>query len=263
MARRGAPKEHRWWNEPPLWAWLVAAASVVLIGLVAAVGPEQPNVSRAELDRMDAAAAAADASDAAAQEATVRVLAIGDSYTGGSNEGGQGSFGWADLLAQDLDAPGRQVVIDEATAGGSGYVAVGPSGRDFVQLAGQAGEGYDVVVFFGSRNDTAGRGPVRAQAERAFAAAKASSPGARLLVIGPPWVNGNPPANILEASRGVKDAANAVGAAWLDPLADGWFTGRYEALIGSDNVHPTDEGHRYMADLIRPALEAAVGAPVA
>jgi hypothetical protein len=43
----------------------------------------------------------------------------------------------------------------------------------------------------------------------------------------------------------------------VDPLAAGWFFDQPE-LIVEGGVNPTDEGHRYMADLILPKLEAVL-----
>jgi lysophospholipase L1-like esterase len=46
----------------------------------------------------------------------------------------------------------------------------------------------------------------------------------------------------------------------VDPLAEGWFGGASSALIGSDGLHPTDEGHRHLAELIAPRIAAAIDA---
>jgi hypothetical protein len=42
---------------------------------------------------------------------------------------------------------------------------------------------------------------------------------------------------------------------FVDPLAQGWFAGATAELIDPDQVHPTAEGHRYLADLIGPVVE--------
>jgi len=78
-------------------------------------------------------------------------------------------------------------------------------------------------------------------------------------VIGPPWVNGSPPASIVADRDVVQAAAQAAGATFVDPLREGWFTGPYASLIGSDGVHPTDAGHRHLADLILPRIAQALG----
>ena len=49
--------------------------------------------------------------------------------------------------------------------------------------------------------------------------------------------------------------AHAVGAEFVDPIADRWFVDRPD-LIGADGVHPTDAGHAYMADKIVPLVSA-------
>jgi len=77
-------------------------------------------------------------------------------------------------------------------------------------------------------------------------------------VIGPPWVNGNPPGYIVTDRDAVNAAAHAAGVGFVDPLAEGWFTGDAAAFIGPDGIHPTDQGHRYLADLIRPRIESVL-----
>ncbi len=99
---------------------------------------------------------------------------------------------------------------------------------------------------------------MQAAAEEAYRSVQAENAEAPLLVIGPPWVDGSPPASQLRNRDAVRAAAATVGAIFVDPLAEGWFADRPE-LIGADGVHPTDEGHRYMADLILPHIDAALG----
>jgi lysophospholipase L1-like esterase len=188
------------------------------------------------------------------QPQPTRVLVVGDSYTAGSDEGGQGAAGWPAVVAAEL---GQGVSLEVAAAGGSGYVATGHSDQTFTDLVSGAAGGFDLVVFFGSRNDAAPAEQVQAAATEAVTAARAASPEAGLLVIGPPWVNSSPRPAVQYASVGVEKAATAAGATFVDPLDEGWFYDRPE-LIGADRVHPTDEGHRYMADLILPKMRAAL-----
>lgn len=79
------------------------------------------------------------------------------------------------------------------------------------------------------------------------------APTAKLLVIGPPWVKPIPPAGILQARDILKSQAEAAGATFVDPIAEGWFVDQPE-LIGSDGVHPSDAGHVYMANKIAPLI---------
>lgn len=235
---------------------VMAVALVVLIGgTVVAAGREAPELSQDEADRLDAAEAAAIAEDEAREAARLDVLIIGDSYTAGSDEGGNGTAGWATQAAARLIDQGYDLRRYDLAAGGSGYVEAGPSGDTFVNLATQAPEGMELVVVFGSRND--GSQPeevIRAAAAQTYELLLAASPEARLLVIGPPWVNDRPPAAILAARDAVEEAAVAAGATFVDPIEAGWFAGDAEEFIGGDGVHPTDEGHRYLADLITPLM---------
>lgn len=84
-----------------------------------------------------------------------------------------------------------------------------------------------------------------------------SAHGARLLVIGPPWVDENVPNNILTIRDRLKIAATKAGATFVDPIADEWFFGADAALIGSDGVHPTDAGVQYTAERILPSSRAS------
>jgi phospholipase/lecithinase/hemolysin len=147
----------------------------------------------------------------------------------------------------------------QSASGGCGYVQRGPEGVVFLDLVNARRElDYDLIVFFGSRNDTLQKGDVRAAAAEAYNAARRNSPDAELLVIGPPWVADDPPDWIQGTRDAVAAAAADAGATFVDPLAEGWFTGEASRYIGTDNIQPTDEGHHYMAGLIVPHLEQAI-----
>jgi lysophospholipase L1-like esterase len=184
-----------------------------------------------------------------------RVLVVGDSYTTGYVEGGLGAANWVPTAVRDLESHGRAVDADVSAGWGSGYLVGGTLGRTFGQWLERApARDYAVVVFFGSRNDRGNATAVEAAAERDFRAAQERYPGARLLVIGPPWVDDHPLPRVMADRDGVRAAATAVGATFVDPLAEGWFTGADPALIGDDRVHPTDDGHAYLARLIAPYI---------
>jgi lysophospholipase L1-like esterase len=148
--------------------------------------------------------------------------------------------------------------VSAHTAGGAGYVTESPEGATFADLVEEAVTSeHDVVIFFGSRNDPRPAG-VEAAAGRAFEAVRAVAPGALLLVVGPPWVDDDPPMQIRAVRTAVRAAAEDAGAAWVDPLANGWFTGAATSLIGADGIHPTDEGHVHIAERLQPVVAELV-----
>jgi hypothetical protein len=74
--------------------------------------------------------------------------------------------------------------------------------------------------------------------------------------VGPIWQDGSPPRRCLVLRDRLRARATAIGAVFVDPLAGRWFAGARHALIGSDALHPTDAGHRFMAGRILAALAA-------
>jgi len=184
-----------------------------------------------------------------------RIAVIGDSYTAGSGEGGNGPRSWPQIAWQLLAAEGVEIDADVAAEGGAGYGQRGSRGSVFADLTARAVRSSDdLVVFFGSRNDQ----PVDPQqlpglASDAFHLARYAAPAAKLLVIGPPWPTANPPAPVLRIRDSLRDQAAAIGATFIDPIAQAWFVGRPD-LIGADGVHPTDAGHAYLAARIAPLI---------
>lgn len=180
-----------------------------------------------------------------------RVAVISDSYTTGTDLGGLGANGWPALVWQMLADGGRPVTADVAAEGRAGYGVRGDHNSTFGDLTARAVRPDDaLVVFFGSRNDQ----PVDAVqvavlARDAFELARRRAPTARLLVIGPPWPTADVPLRITQIRDALAMVAMASGARFIDPLVERWFVGRPE-LIAVDGVHPTDTGHRYLAERI-------------
>lgn len=188
----------------------------------------------------------------------VPVAFIGDSYTGGSDMGGNESANWTSGVAAQIGAT-SPIVIRKAAISGIGYVSPGTVGKTFLdEVPAAVTPGARLVVVFGSRNDLGKPGDVGQAATRVYAAIRDIAPDAKLLVVGPPWINGDVPAGLVADRDAVKAAAVAAGATFVDPIADGWFSGANARLIGSDHVHPTDDGHAYMARLIAPHIQAAL-----
>jgi lysophospholipase L1-like esterase len=185
------------------------------------------------------------------------VAVIGDSYTSGTDQGGQGANAWTARAWQILAHQGVQIAPDVVSEGRAGYGVIGDQGSYFEDLTARAVRPNDaLVVFFGSRNDQ-GVDPelLTEKARSTFDLARRIAPSARLLVIGPPWPTADPPDAVLQVNDIMNRQALAVGATYVDPIADQWFVGRPD-LIGADGVHPNDEGHAYLADNIAPLIRA-------
>jgi lysophospholipase L1-like esterase len=185
------------------------------------------------------------------------VAVVGDSYTTGSTEGGNGAQGWTALTWQKLARQGLAVDPSVAAEGRAGYVVRGYDGNVFSDLTPRAVKADDaLVVFFGSRNDQ-GADPLAlaGMTQGAFAMARRLAPRANLLVIGPPWPTADVPPAVLQIRDVLRITASMAGAAFVDPIAERWFVGRPD-LIGADGVHPTDAGHAYMAEKIAPLIGA-------
>lgn len=190
-------------------------------------------------------------------------VAIGDSYTGGSNAGGSSGTpsNWVVSAANTLRKKGHSLIEIERGIGGSGYVSRGPNGKVFGELIPEnLNDKTDVVVFFGSINDQAQPlDQIRAAADKAFAEAKSAAPNAKFIIVGPAWMTAEVPADIVAINEVVKELAEKNQFEFLDPTAERWFQDRLD-LIGKDSVHPTDAGHLFMAEKIAPHVEAALPA---
>lgn len=192
-----------------------------------------------------------------------RVVVVGDSYTGGSPQGGIGDKRWTAVVGSQLQGHGIDAVMKVGAEGGAGYVAHGRrTGATFADMITvTATRGDKLVVVFGSIND--GKVPVGQLAHATcdtLRGAEIAAPAANLLVVGPPWVNGNPPPHLLQSRDILRTRAQELGAKFIDPIADGWFVDRPD-LIGADGVHPTDAGHAYMADKLEPVIEGLLTSP--
>jgi lysophospholipase L1-like esterase len=183
------------------------------------------------------------------------VAVIGDSYTTGTEEGGVGPNSWPVRAWQTLGARGVRIAADVAAEGRAGYGVRGDHGSVFEDLAARAVRPDDaLVVFFGSRNDQGvDLGVLDGMARGTFDLARRVAPAARFLVIGPPWPTADVPDSVLQVRDVLNAAAHAAGAAFVDPIGDGWFVDRPD-LIGADGVHPNDAGHEYLADKIAPLI---------
>lgn len=236
-------------------------AGVLFLGTVGAVtvAALSPRTPPPVSDKVAKAAAAPQPLPTVTATVGQRALVIGDSYTAGSGEGGMGAANWTKLADKRLDAK-SPVDLTVTPQGGAGYVTPGTSGTTFAAAVPSPVAGpFDVIMVFGSRNDIGKpTEDIRAAAKSLYKALKAHSPKAKLVVVGAPWINDAPPAEIIPYEAALKAEATAAGGTFTDPVADGWFAGEAPDLIGADNVHPTDAGHRYMTGILTPILSDAL-----
>jgi hypothetical protein len=200
-----------------------------------------------------AATSSAEASPSAAEKDEVRVLVVGDDFLADSSEVDPPEASWTRLVTAGLASDRRDASVAVAAADGSGYLAPGPKKTTFAQLAEKAKD-YDVVVFFGSKNDTAAAPDVQKAARDTFSGVLAASPGTPVLVFGPVWPGRNPPGYILTNRDAAAAAAAEVSAPFVDPLP----VGLADAPATGADGKLTAEGHRKLADLLLPLLKDAL-----
>jgi lysophospholipase L1-like esterase len=194
------------------------------------------------------------------KEFVPHLLVIGDSFTGGSKEGGDGAKGWAALVQSSYTKSGARLQLDLLGRGGAGYATKGQINETFIEsYKANPFANEDVMVVFGGLNDTErSADDVGTAASLLYAEMRKNSPKAPLIVVGPAWPNSVPVPNIYKVRDAIKAAALAAGATFIDPIEQGWFSGDRQAMIGSDKTHPTDAGHKFMADQLAPVILAEV-----
>lgn len=201
------------------------------------------------------------------------VTFIGDSYTSGAGTDSGKKHRFPALVSSELGVPTQVLGYN-----GSGYVARGPKpyNTTFPEAAKKVNPEARLVVVFGSRNDAATEDTtitpkqIRKSAEETIATIRERDPRATIVIVGPPWINNKPPDRIVKARTSVRTAADKAGVTFVDPIDEEWFgeedqisDGKSE-LIADDHIHPTDEGHEYLArrfsQIVRPHL-ACTAAP--
>ena len=237
----------------------------MVVGLTVAVGatyltlqrlaPPAATSNEASLRPAPTSSSPATGSPASAEPAT-RVVVIGDGFTTGSVQGDLEPTAWPALLEQRLD----DAAVEVWAAAGAGYATPNVLGRTLGTLAEEAPvEGADVNVIFGGRADGSGIADrVSIAARQTFTQLRQEAPDADLVVIGPAYPSTDVPAGVRNNRGVISEAAAAVGATFVDPLADTWFVDQ-PTLLGADGVRPTAEGQQYLADLIEPVVRQAIG----
>lgn len=205
---------------------------------------------------------------ACASDGTKSITYIGDSLTNGTSQDSGLGARFPAIISRRLLVPARILASN-----GSGYVQVGPAAgaQTFPGQARSVQPDTSLVLILGSRNDMHSEEDIDEIPERAlttYERVKDRAPNARLLVVGPPWINDSPSAEILAVRDQVRAAAEQAGVDFLDPIREGWFAepqgvlddGR-SRLIAQDRIHPNDDGHEYLADRLLPYVTERICTP--
>lgn len=191
-----------------------------------------------------------------AQHQPVAVF-LGDSYTSGWKGVGRGANSWAAIVTNTLG--GRMVNL---AVPGAGFVRGGIYGgtegdRVGRKLSAAIAAAPDIVFLAAGYNDASyPRSRVLAAARDVVLRLRAALPTARIVVIGPWWPgpDATPPATLLALRDQLRTDAVRIGALFIDPYAEGWFSGANQQLIGADQTHPTTLGYRTIAQRVLLAM---------
>ncbi|MEO8570071.1 MAG: SGNH/GDSL hydrolase family protein [Chloroflexota bacterium] len=172
---------------------------------------------------------------------------LGDSYTTGYNGAGLGARGWPRLVS----ANHGWKTVNLAVAG-TGFINPGWTGQAVGTQVSAAIRAKPAIVFIAAgHNDSRwSASSVAAAADKVIDRIHAALPGTTLVILAPIWPTGSPPSRCLTLRDHLRQKAVAVGAMFIDPLAEGWFAGSAEREIGPDGIHPTDAGHSRMATFV-------------
>jgi lysophospholipase L1-like esterase len=177
---------------------------------------------------------------------------LGDSFTSGWDGAGLGAAGWPRLVG----ATRGWRTVNLAVAG-TGFRNPGWTNQPIAARVSTAvGSDPDVIIVAGGHNDSRWSAAATASAaDEVIDRLRTAAPDALLVIVAPIWQNGSPPLRALALRDHLRQKSNAIGAVFVDPLAEGWFVGPGQGLIGSDGLHPTDAGHRFIAERVLAALE--------
>jgi lysophospholipase L1-like esterase len=179
--------------------------------------------------------------------AGAKAVFLGDSYTTGWNRGGVGARGWPQIVG---GTRGWQTV--NLAVAGTGFVNRGSTNQPVRSMVAEAiRQRPDIVFVAAGHNDTHWTGAVTGEAaDDVVERLHRALPEAVLVIVAPIWHTGHPPARSVGLRDHLRREAAAIGAVFIDPLGEGWFAGSAHRFIGRDGVHPTDAGHRHIAELV-------------
>jgi len=180
------------------------------------------------------------------------LVAVGNSFVGGSAMDSGTARRWPGLVAMRLG-----MRLDVISAGSSGYADPGDAGLTYRDLVREIPADADVVVIMGSDDDAPyPRDEIEREARVALGEAVARAPRAQIIVTSTPWVEKDPDAGIDNTRDAVRAAASELGLEYIDGLGT-WLVTGPPGQIGADGLHPTDLGHARLADALAGPIRAA------
>jgi lysophospholipase L1-like esterase len=204
-----------------------------------------------------------------------RLGVLGDSITDGSAYNtGAGSGTWLLRAARLL---GCTDVWDQAR-GGTGYITPGAYAVFDARIAQDiAPYGFDRLIVWGGYNDNTGsQSAIAAAAAQVFADLKAAAPAAAVTVFGCWSPSGTAASSVIATDSTLQAAALAAGLPFVSPITGNvysaagaqvftsgpWITAANASTYvnSTDNVHPNDAGHVYLARRITQSLFALMAA---
>lgn len=190
------------------------------------------------------------------------VAFLGDSYTFGVGAT-EPTDGYAYLVAKHENWNASVVGLP-----GSGYVRVAIRDNKDISagLAAVIAAQPQVVVVECGHNDAMPRVAytrTKAAAIRDLTALRAALPAAKIVVVGPIWLNGYPDHKALYVRNAIHQAQREIpGTLWIDPIAQHWFTGSWTKRTGDDATminyaagHPNNLGYAHIAALLEADLQ--------
>lgn len=171
---------------------------------------------------------------------------LGDSYTAGSAMDSGRQARWPALVADEYGWEPLNFAV-----GGTGYTNPGNSGERFIdRVPDIVAADPDAVIVIGGANDARGDPDIfRAAVRDVLEELRSQLPEAKLVVLSSFW-RAAPPPQVSRVSVVLREEAAAVDAPFVD-VSDLFADGRG---IGEDGVHPTDAGHRRIAEFLGPRL---------
>lgn len=176
-----------------------------------------------------------------------KAVFLGDSYTTGWDGAGLGARGWPALV----DRTKHWRTVNLAVAG-TGFLNPGWTNQPVSSRVSAAVKHKPDIVFIASgHNDSRWSAAATGRAaDKVIDQLRRALPDAVLVIIAPIWANGSPPTRCLLLRNHLRQKAASVGAIFVDPLAERWFAGSAHRFIGPDGLHPTNPGHRYIAERV-------------